>query len=259
MILEHVDRRVLGALRFLDAATGQRVNAPLLVQAPGLRMRRNQMGDYVIFEAPGLEAHTTEFLQAPDEPPVEDVEIELTIRDPAGEYLPQQVVIDLPRDPDIKPPGDPNRDRADALNSVFRVIEVPLYLAPAARVAASWALVRGVVVRQGTTETLAGALIRVINQADNAVLARGLSDDRGEALVAVPGVHVTNWNPEPGPGPVMTPQTAVTIEVIFDPEARGLPNPRDLEDRRAELITSGQNAQLTSGQTLVTTLPVNLP
>jgi hypothetical protein len=171
--------------------------------------------------------------------------------------LPQRVAIDLPRNLDRKTPDD--RDRADASDSVFRAIETPLYPAPAARVAPSWALVRATVLRQGTTETLAGALIRVLDRNNNAVMARGLSDGRGEALVAVPGIQVTNWNQAPGPGPVTTHQVAVTIETIFDPAARGFPNPRDLEDRRAQLRTSSQNAQLASGQTLVTTLFVELP
>jgi hypothetical protein len=254
MRLEHVDRRVLGALRFLDAATGRRIGAPLRIAAPGVRLALNRMGDYVIFEAPGFEAYTAAFL---DPPAVASARIEMTVEDPEGEYLPQRVAIDLPRNLDRKTPED--RDRADASDSVFRAIETPLYPAPAARVAPSWALVRATVLRQGTTETLAGALIRVLDRNNNAVMARGLSDGRGEALVAVPGIQVTNWNQAPGPGPVTTHQVAVTIETIFDPAARGFPNPRDLEDRRAQLRTSSQNAQLASGQTLVTTLFVELP
>ncbi len=256
MRLEHVDRRVLGALRFLDAATSRRIGTPLKISANGLRLVLNRQGDYVIFAAPDLEAHTVEFLEPPASPAIGSTRIEMTIEDPDGEYLSQRVVIALPRNPDRKTPDD--RNRADAPDSIFRAIEAPLYLAPAARTASSWALVRATVVRQGTTEPLAGALIRVLNQSDGAVRARGLADERGEVLVAVPDIQVTNWNQAPGPGPVITFQVAVTIETIFDPAARGFPNPVDLEERRAQLRMNSQNALLAAGQTLVTTLPVNL-
>lgn len=249
MRLEHIDRRVLGAVRFLDAATRLPITEPLLIDAPGARLRRNRMGDYVIFDAPGLAAHTAEFLQPPALPAAGSVPLELTVSDPAGEYLPQRVVIRLPRNSD-----------AAANDAVFRPIETPLYLTPAARTAAGWALVRAAVVRAGTTQALAGALIRVLDRnANNAVLARGLSDARGEALVAVPGIQITNWNQDPGDGPVTIPQIAVRIEAIFDREAQGAPNPQALEDRRVQLATSAQDAELVAGQTLVTTLPVNLP
>lgn len=249
MRLEHIDRRVLGALRFLDPATRLPIAGPLLIDAPGGRLMRNRMGDYVIFDAPGLADHTAEFLQPPAAPAIGSVPLELTVSDPEGQYLPQRVVIALPR----------NRD-AGADDAIFRPIETPLYLAPAGRTASGCALVRAAVVRSGTTQALAGALIRVLNRNDNdTVLARGLSDARGEALVAVPGIQITNWNQEPGEGPVTTPQIAVTIEVIFDPVAQGAPNPRALEDRSADLLTGEQDAELASGQTLVITLSVNVP
>lgn len=251
---ERVDRRVLGSMRFLDAVTGQRVSARLRIRALGMRLILNRTGDYAIFEAPGLEAHTVEFLQPPGMPAIGSLRLGMTVEDLDGVYLPQRVEIALPRNPDPKTAAD--RQRADAVDSVFRPIEIPLYLSPAAPTAASWALVRATLVREGKNEALPGALIRVLNRTDQAVMARGLSDSRGEALVAVPGIQVTNWNQAPGPGPVLTPEVGVTIESIFDPEARGFPNPKDLEDRRAQLKTSNQNAQLVSGQTLVTTLPV---
>lgn len=261
-MIEQVDRRVLGAIRVLDAVTGLRVIAPLRIEAPGLRLTRNLMGDYVILDAPGLRAHTFEFLAPPPTPAAGSVPVELTIRDAGGEYLPQRRTILLPRDPDAKPPGDANRDREDSPNSIFRAIEIALYPAPNARTAASWALVRATVIRQGTSEALGGALIRVVektNGGEEKLLGRGLSDERGEALVAIPGIKVTNWSQAPDDGPVMTPKRAVTLQVIFDPAAQGLPNPESLEENRAALPAGSVEVQLQSGQTLVTLLPVPLP
>ena len=250
---ELIERRVLGAVRLLDAATGLRVETPLRLatpEAPTARLTRNRSGDYVIWAVPGLEAHTTAFMQPPAQPALGSVELTLLVSDPAGAYLEQRVVIELPR-----------AARPEAADSIFQVMERPLYPSPAARTAASWALVRASVKRAGTEEPLAGALIRVLsgNGLSNQVMARGLADARGEALVAVPGIQVTNWNQAPGPGPVLTLRVPVTLQVIFDPAARGAPHPQDLEERRAQLAHSEAQAELASGQTIIRTLSVNLP
>jgi hypothetical protein len=40
---------------------------------------------------------------------------------------------------------------------------------------------------------IGGVVLRVVASADQRQLAVGVSDDRGEALVAVPGVPITTW------------------------------------------------------------------
>src|SRR5215510_7137654 len=125
MRLEQFDRRVLGAVRFVDSTTGVPVVTPLAVQAGGLRFVRNLGGHYVIAGATGLEEHTTVFEKPPANPALGALTFEITVADPGHEYLPRRQTIKLPRDPDPK--------NADAVDSLFRAVEVRLF--PAARAA----------------------------------------------------------------------------------------------------------------------------
>lgn len=249
MRLEHVDRRVLGAVRFVDSATGVEVQERLAVTAPGVRWTRNQSGWFVVAAAPGLEAHVDAFAAPPPAPALETVTVTLTVRDPGGRYLPRQHTLRLPRDPDPQ--------HAAAANSLFRPVSVALFPAPVARPPAGWAVIRVTVTATGTGRPVAGALIRVVRTTDGQHLASGLSDDRGEALVPVPGIPLTTW--EEGPGPVVTTEVEVRLEIVFDPAATGAPDPDDLETRHAALVVGSSIALLASGRVLVASISVTLP
>ena len=49
---EHVDHRILAALRFVDATLGRPLAARLEVVGAGVRVIRNRSGLYVLGEAP---------------------------------------------------------------------------------------------------------------------------------------------------------------------------------------------------------------
>jgi hypothetical protein len=249
MRLEHVDRRVLGAVRFVDAATGVDVQEPLQVTAPGVRWIRNRTGWYVIAGVPGLEAHVDAFAAPPSAPPLESLAVTLTVRDPHGRYLPRLHTLRLPRDPDPA--------HAGAAGSLFDAVDVQLFSAPVARPPAGWAVVRASITAAGTDAPVAGALVRVVRAGDGPRLAAGLSDDRGEALVPVPGIPLTTS--DGGPGPVVATEVQVTLEVIVDPAAAGVPDPDDLEARHAALRVASSNAMLAAGRVLVATFSVPLP
>jgi hypothetical protein len=249
MIPEHVDRRVLGAVRFVDAATGVAIREPLAVTAPGVRWIRNLSGSYVIAEAPGLAAHADAFLAPPPTPALESVEVTLTVRDPGGQYLARRHTVRLPRDPDPR--------QAATAGSLFRAMDVALFPAPAARPPIGWAVVRASLAEAGTGRPVAGALVRVVRTSDGRHLASGLSDERGEAVVPVPGIPLTTS--EEGPGPVVATEVEVTLEVIVDAAAPAVPDPGDLEARRATLRVASSTAMLASGRELVASFSVALP
>ena len=247
MVHERVDRRVLGAVRFVDAATLLPVLEPLVVEAvrvtpnarpTRVRWLRNRSGCYAIADAPGLEAHRDAFATPPDTPAPGSVRIAFTVRDPARRYLARRGRIDLPRD---ATPAD-----ASESGSLFRIVDVPMYRAPAAAFRPSWAVVRASV-PGGTADTgLAGALVRIARaDAPNDVLARGLTDDRGEALVIVTGL-ASAVSPD-GDGPVLTMNVAARIDVIADPNGPPIPDPDDLEERRDTLRRLTANATLSAG------------
>lgn len=239
MIQENVDRRILGAIRFIDGITRQPARSPLKVWTEeGVRLFRNLSGDFIVLDAIGLHAHTEIFDQPPADPAPGSLPFVLLVADLEGEYLARRFTIRLPRDPDPR--------RAGGIDSLFRPLEVALYPSPASRTALGWAVVRCTVRQARTGKRLSGALIRVLRAADRAHLASGLSDKRGEALVAVPGIPVTTWGE--GAGEVLATEVEALLEVVVDPTAPDLPDPDDLEARRATLPTGESPIRLASGR-----------
>lgn len=203
--LERVERRVLGALRCVDASTGAPIERPLHVQAAGVRLLRNASGLVVIDGPALLPEHAAAFAAPPAAPALASIALLVEVDDPAAEYLPRRATVRLPRDPDPA-----NAGNADSL---FRPVELPLYPAPAARTGSNWSLLRVSVREAASGDALGGALLLVSVGA--VVRARGLSDWRGEALVAVPGVPVTTWSDDPDA--VVVDTLAVTVRAVFDP------------------------------------------
>src|SRR5215813_13621054 len=251
MIQDHLDRRVLGAVQFIDSTTGNRILSPLRVTATGVRFTRNRSGQYVVLSHPQLVAHTEAFLSPPGSPAVGSVEVEVNVSDPGKSYLERTSTIHLPRD------ADPTH--AALPESLFRAIDIRLFPAPASRVEPNWAVIRATVVREGTTVGLPSSLIRVVRASDEVVLARGLSDRRGEALVPVPGIPVTTFSADEDA--VVTTQVEVTLQAIFDPNLEGAPDPDVLESRAglndaALRRATVEHVFMQSGRPLGVVLPV---
>lgn len=242
MSTDLLDRRVLGGVRLMNAVTGLPIVRTLEVSAPNVGWIRNGSGDYIVTFAPGLAAHTVAFAAPPAAPPLASVALTVTVRDPLGEYLPRRATVTLPRDP------DPAHDTQPA--SLFRPIGVPLYLAPAASTAPGWAVVRVTVLGPTPDSRLAGALLRVEQDVTQTVLARGLSDARGEALVAVPGIPVTTFGTT-GTGPVLATQVAAKLQV-FAPNPGA--EPSDPDQLETQPVLKSAPVQLASGRSLYVSL-----
>ncbi|PYP59204.1 MAG: hypothetical protein DMD40_03715 [Gemmatimonadetes bacterium] len=241
MSVDLLDRRVLGGVRFINAVTGLPVDRVLDVRAPNVQWIRNGSGDYVIALAPGLAAHTVAFAAPPAAPPIGSVTLTVTVRDPLGEYLPRRATITLPRDPDPT--------HAAQTGSLFSPVGVPLYLAPAASTAPGWALVRVTVLGGTPDDRLAGALLRVVQDVTGRVLARGLSDARGEALVPVPGIPVTTFGT--GTGPVLATDVTASLQVFAPTQETDPSNPDQLE---TQPVLKSAPVQLSSGRSLYLSL-----
>jgi hypothetical protein len=202
---EDLDRRLLGAVRFVDAVTGAEILAPLRVAAPGVRWMRNLRGWFVAAQAPGLEAHTADHHAPPAEPAAGSVPVTLRVDDPAGRYLPRTAVLTLPRD------ADPAHQ--DAPGSLFIPEDVELFPSPVMPAAPGWAVIR-VSAADEEGGPAAGALLRMVRRGNGALLGRGMTDARGEALVAVPGIPVTTWDDE-GQGGVLATEVEARLEVHY--------------------------------------------
>ncbi len=259
---ELVDRRVLGAFRCVDAITGNSVLDPLPVSSPQWSLKPNRSGIYVIFNGPGLDVLTHQFIPSPPWP--SPLTFEVTIQDPSRRYLPRRANLQAPlKVPVIVSPAagsldDPARVAATQdPTTVFDPERVSLFPAPSAPVAPNWAVIHASVIRSGSTppQGLPWAVLRVIRQSDNAVLATGMADASGEALLAVVGLSVQTSSSSTGPVTVST--VAVTVNAWFDPStltqpSNWVPNPDDILTNLSNptLKTASQAVQLGAGQTL---------
>lgn len=240
MTAELSESRVLGALRFTDAVTSLPIDVPLVVTAPGIRWIRNRRAQWVIASAPGLAAHEIAFSAPPAAPDLASVHVAFSVSDPSGQWLSRSGSAALPRDPDSTHANQPR--------SLFSVADVPLYPAPAAPTQRGWAVVRASVAGTTPGTVLAGALVRVVRDSDGARIGGGMSDARGEALVAIEGIPSALLGD--GDGPVVATEIAVHLQVVWDVNGGATPDPDDLEARRAALLVRQTAAQIASGRFL---------
>lgn len=218
MMKERVDNRVLGAVRWIDAVTLAPIPFPLVASGTQIRFIRNLTGLSVITQADGLEDYTPTFKLA-DLPPADVVVTgSLTrsgqVEDPSGNYLPTKFSLKLPLNPSPELVGPDNDQRPP--NSLFTPIEIGLLPSPSSRVAPGFAQVR-VLILDADSNPIRNALARVMATADDALLGCGLSDSRGEALVAIPGLK--HFAPGDTEDEVVSVVTEARLEIIFPSNA----------------------------------------
>ena len=259
--LERHEWRVLAALRPVDGTTGMVLRGPLEVSGVGARIARNRSGLYVVHQWSRLASHAAAFEAPPPLPASASEPLEITLRDPGGRYLSRLATVALPRDP-----------QAVGADSLFAPVDIPLYPSAVAGLGTNWTALRASITDNADGAALGGALLRVV--AGGVVLARGVSDWRGEALVPVVGVPVTTWSEDEDAVVVTT--IAAAVEVYFDialgsrtpiadvragrqPAAMPLIDPADIENRRAALATTQQNVSLAAWGALNLNLGLDLP
>jgi hypothetical protein len=213
-MIELLDRRILGAIRCQDGITGLVLQHPLKIESDSLVLKRNRQGDYVIVDILNnndLHVHTTVFADAPSTPGLESVPIDVVIRDPLGDYLPQRHHVRLPRDRNLQ-----------SAVAIVKPIPIPLFRSPRANTEPNWAVIRATLADQTTGQRLPWALVKVVKIVGDEVttLALAMADWRGEALIAVPGIPVMTWNA--GGGAVLTREVDVRIDIVFDPQVQSL-------------------------------------
>ena len=204
---ELVDRRVLGAVEFIDAVTATRMRGRLRVAPVDKRVSitPNASALYVIRSAPGLEHHLQEFEQPPATPALESLSFDISVSDPAHRYLPRTTRIKLPRK---------HAPKSDA-KSVLNPIVVRMYPAGAADVGTNWAVLRArVQMDDGSERGLGNALVIVTPQLAGFAAVTAMTDECGEALIAVAGV--ARALPGVGGGAVLTREFACDVEVVLD-------------------------------------------
>jgi hypothetical protein len=238
MIVDQIRRRILAGVRPFDAVTRERLTGRFEITAPRVRWIRNRSGDFVVASAPGLDAHTAAPDLPPNVPPPESVEIDATVRDRDRVFLTRRLRLGVPRESAL--------DQADEIESIFQPVPCLMFRAPHASVSPNWAVLRVRVADEAGTGLLAGALLRLVRDADDVLLGVGLTDERGEALVAASGIPVTSFS-ESADDAVIVFDVPARLDVVHDPDAV-LPDTDDLENRSAELLVRSADVSLASGR-----------
>jgi len=191
----------------------------LAVGGRALDIRRNASGYFVVFQTEGLRDLTLQFNPTTPWPSARAFEVTIV---PAGtRYLARRAQVRLPRKP------TPVTD----VDSSMRPLDVALFPGPAAVLGFNWAVIRLSVTKGASRIGVPWAMLRLTRDSDAAVLATGMSDRQGEAVLAVPGIgQSTNISDE---GDVLTTTVAATVTAYVDPAnlARTdtwLPDPDDV-------------------------------
>ncbi|HVZ23034.1 MAG TPA: hypothetical protein VG871_18300 [Vicinamibacterales bacterium] len=253
-VLANVDRRVLGAFHCVDACTTQHVADPGDVVSDALDLRRNGSGYFVVFNAPGLRDQTAQFYPALPWPSA--VAYDVTIVPDLRRYLPRRVQVKVPRIPDAA---------SDTFSSMVAQ-DVRLYPSPAAPLGLNWAVLRCSVRKAGSAATDPGlpwAVLRLTRKSDGTELTAGVCDQRGEGVLAVPGVRQSES--DSGDGAVITATIDVTATAYFDPahaapDDAWVPDPDDVLNAltNASLKQASQAAQIGRGTESHLTLSIAL-
>jgi len=269
---ERVDRRVLGAFACVDALTGLSLSRAMSVRAgtgaAAWNVKPNRSGIYVVFDGPGFDPQTDQFVPIGAWPA--PVGFEVTLQDPQQAYLPRRVQVKAPASvPAIGPsPGgvSPNPAVVAALGNpgtVFNPQQVTMYPTAAATVGPNWSVIRASVTNAATGEGLPWAVVQVTQQSNGAVLATGETGANGEALLAAVGLKLqVNLSVI---GSVTVSTVAATVTAVFDPSVRNQPSGwvSDPDDILSDLTntsfkTSSQTVQMGPGQELSLSFPIAL-
>lgn len=248
---EWVDHRYLGAIRFLHSVTQREIKQPLKIKADDLKLFRNLSQQWVIASAKGLEAHCDKFIAPPTDPEFLSQSYQMDIEDPVGEFLPRTATIHLPR-----------RLHFHEDDNVFTPIDITLYPAPVINASPNWCVIRISVqdakvleeassveiidgVQQPRRFAVRGTWLRVLPTGEAAPMQLAVSDERGEAIIMLPGLPITDFSspeeeeePPEDPeehnewlatGPVVQQTTSVNIQVIVNPDLPWPVDPTELE------------------------------
>jgi hypothetical protein len=233
---ELLDRRVLGAVRFVSQITRLPVEGAIHVTAapataPGqpsvplpVDVRPNRQGLQVLYGAPGFGDYAETFSEE-DLTEVTPPALELRLRATAADdrFLPRDFLFTVPR----------------TLNTLSTPLEVALYPTPTASLADGWSVLNVRVERELANPPtnplkrvpIPGALVRVLQPpvapatVPTVVLGSGVTEWRqyaqaarpsvGEGLVALAGIRLFRWSTAPG-GNVLDGNQEVNFEIRFD-------------------------------------------
>ena len=145
IVIETVDRRILGSIGLRGRHHRQASVVPAIpVTSAQWNVKPNRSGTYVIFDGPGFDALTTQFIPSGTWPAA-PTQYEVTLQDPNRRYLPRRAMVSAPAAvPSIPPaPATPA--------GVFAPQQITVFPSPATTVGPNWATIRVSVTQSGAT------------------------------------------------------------------------------------------------------------
>lgn len=236
------DQRILAAIRLVDATTSEPVLESLRVHSDSATFIRNRSNHYVIKSANGFDDYVNSFTTPAAIPAPRDVE--LTIVDPSNKYLTRAATVTLPRD--LNPA---NREEDD---SVFKAIDIELFRNVQSKTLVNWSLVR-VSALNADESPVAGGYIRVVRISDDEILGRGFTDQRGEALIVIPGIPITEFSDSDDDEPeaaVLVMEVSARVELSVALSAQWPVNPDLLDENHDSQIEETSTIGLRTGRTV---------
>lgn len=237
------ERTFLAGVRFRDPATRHPITTPLRVASPGAIWFPNRSGVWVLQSAEGVHSAL----------PTASLTTRVEVSDPAGTYLPRAFELKLPRKP------------ADDKGDLFEILEVELPRSTVAPLRPGWAALRVHARLNATASTptgspLEGVLLHV--SSDERPPAWALTDARGEAIVAIPGLPLFSVGAS---DVVLEPQTRIRLRIVYElPQTdlktgrrRIVADPVSMFSRLSSLKSKLQTLTLEAGEqrSLTLTLP----
>jgi hypothetical protein len=260
---ESVDRRILGAFVCVDVITGSSIPGPLLASNPTWTLRPNRSGIFVIFDGPGFDAQTNQFVPVGTWPTA--VPFEVTIEDPQNRYLPRRANVKAPQ----AVPTVTSANKGTVIHdstTVFDPQPVKLYPTAATPVSPNWAVIFVSVVRSGVVpvQGLPWAYVQVNSiPAGTSALAEGVTGSNGDSILAVRGLSAQVSSSSGGP--LTETKIPVTVQAWFDPSVLQQPagwvsNPQDISGNLTSpnLRTNSQNESIGAGQIVSVTLAISV-
>ncbi|HEX3549456.1 MAG TPA: hypothetical protein VHT53_03735 [Candidatus Elarobacter sp.] len=230
---ETIALRALAGFVFVDATTNAIVTDTLDVVIPGVTLKSNRSGVFTIFDVPAARAATS----APGT-------FVVTVSDPARRYLARTATVTAPASPATAAPA-----------------RITLYPSPARPVAPNWAVVRASIAGASPPNApMPWSTVQITRTSDGQQLARGLADERGEALVAIQGLK--RQTGAGADGPVTEAATPVSVTASFDTAVAGrpagwIPDPSALRVAPDPAVKSAAaSLSLAPGETVFTQLSI---
>ncbi len=252
-MIENVDRRVLAGFQCVDAITSSSIESPLSVTGTPLTIRANRSGVFAVLDGPDLRPLTTQFLASDPAAWAAPATYEITIQDPALRYLPRRANIVAPQ------PLPATGTTPPPVTTPQQILMYPVTAAP---LSPNWAVIRVSVVSNATPAVpLPWAVVQITGAGASAL--SGLTNQNGEALLAIPGLGLKLSSSSTGA--ITETTTAATVTAYFDPtvfnKPKGwVPNPDDLllNLSSAPSKSTPQQFQVGPGQTVFVTLTISM-